>query len=125
MSSSRTSIFVSFANMSYKYNVINPRFSFQIPECVVKVDGKFKCTLCRAEAKTLDILQAHLSSKGHRKRTAPIKEYRCEPCNLVVSSEETLRQHFEGSKRLVGLQAHIYIFYVISVRHHVEENIYL
>jgi len=62
----------------------------------VKVDGKYKCTLCRAEAKTLDILQAHLSSKGHRKRTAPPTEYRCEPCRLVVSSEETLRQHFEG-----------------------------
>jgi len=73
-----------------------PGSNFQIPECVVKVDGKYKCTLCRAEAKTLDILQAHLSSKGHRKRTAPPTEYRCEPCRLVVSSEETLRQHFEG-----------------------------
>lgn len=40
----------------------SPGSNFQIPDCVRKEQGVYKCTVCNKEAKTLDILQVYVLS---------------------------------------------------------------
>ena len=42
----------------------SPGSNFQIPDCIRKEQGVYKCTVCNKEAKTLDILQVPLYSTG-------------------------------------------------------------
>jgi len=58
------------------------------------------CNLCNKETKTKDVMQNHLASEKHRKRANPVKAFRCELCLIEVSSEETLRQHFNGMQHM-------------------------
>merc|ERR1711981_544441 len=67
---------------------------------VKKVNGKFYCEPCDTYCSQLDVMQAHLSGKNHKKKTKQITRFACDLCLIEVSSAETLQTHYQGMSHI-------------------------
>jgi hypothetical protein len=48
----------------------------------------------------MDVMQAHLSGKNHKKKTKQIARFACDLCLIEVSSAETLQTHYQGMSHI-------------------------
>jgi len=67
---------------------------------IKKVNGKWYCEPCDTYCSQLDVMQAHLSGKNHKKKTKEITRFTCDLCLIEVSSAETLQTHYQGMSHI-------------------------
>lgn len=62
--------------------------------------GQYYCPTCDTYCARMDVMQAHLSGKNHKKKTKQIARYACDLCLIEVSSAETLQTHYQGMSHI-------------------------
>lgn len=62
-------------------------------------DGYY-CKTCGKTLLSRALLEIHLSSQEHRRRTKAVEEFKCDLCLVDMTSKESLMSHLQGSLHL-------------------------
>lgn len=78
----------------------NNEYRAKMEPDIKKVNGQYYCDPCDTYCQRMDVMQAHLSGKNHKKKTKQIARFACDLCLIEVSSEETLQTHYQGMSHI-------------------------